>query len=723
MSAREQNERAPLSRRTDSIGVRTFVGSIAAVVVTTIAIGTAVHRIASGMLLDERRAAFEATLAARTASLESYLATMRGHVATLAEDPAITAALPHFAAAFEAAPAEAAAQGATPDAALERIAAHHDRELAARFRDSGLTWRGGAAIAARSDAGRILQDRYIASNANPVGSKHALDSSDGGLSYDAVHASHHPRLRAILERFGYYDVFLVDAAGRIVYSVFKETDFATSLRDGPYASSNLAAAVREALAADAGTEPVACDFDSYAPSYGAAAGFLAAPVARDGVVIGAIAVQVPIDRIDAMCGLAAGLGETGDIHLVGADGRHRSNRRLSGTPTAGTPSIDARLATAAIEGGPVFETVNDEHGERIVAAAPFDYLGRPWAAVGSIDTAEVFAPIHQLALWITAIGAVVTLAVSALALPLARSTARRARAAVACLVRLEKGDLRARVEVRGKDEFAAIGTGLNSLADALGGSIAGVRGGADRLNGEVETLAAASESLANVASGQAASIEEMSAAVTQLREQTARTADESARARTRSEAAAREVAEARGAVSGLERSMDEIDGAAKEIGQIVRVIDEIAFQTNLLALNAAVEAARAGEAGRGFAVVAEEVRALAIRSGEAARKTTDLVGSAAERVHRGVGLSGEVREVLEKIVAGSADIGRAIDSIAQAQTEQLSGITQLDQGIAEISRTTQEAAGQSQQVAATARQSADEVLTLRGSVARFEVAA
>jgi methyl-accepting chemotaxis protein len=722
MSSTRATERAPLSRRSDSIGARTFVGSIAAVLVTTIAIGAAVYRIASGMLLDERRAAFEATLAARTASLESYLSTMRGHVATLAVDPSIIAALPAFTEAFDAADDEASRDGTTADAALERIAAHHDRELAGRFRDGGLTWRGGAAIAARSDAGRILQDRYIASNANPVGSKHRLDSAAGGLSYDAIHAANHPRLREILERFGYYDVFLVDPDGRIVYSVYKETDFATSLRDGPYASSNLAATVREALASTAGAEPVACDFDAYAPSYGAAAGFIAAPVARDGVVVGAIAVQVPIDRIDAMCGLEAGLGETGDVYLVGADGRHRSNRRLSESPTAGTPCADARIATAAIGGARGFEIVSDESGDRIVASMPFDYLGRRWAAVGSIDTAEVFRPIHQLALWIVAIGSVVTLSVSALALPLARSTARRARAVVTCLNRLETGDLKARVEVRGKDEFAAIGIGLNSLAHALSGSISGVRGGADRLNGEVETLAAASESLANVASGQAASIEEMSAAVTQLREQTARTADESSRARTRSESAAREVAEARSAVSGLERSMDEIDGAAKEIGQIVRVIDEIAFQTNLLALNAAVEAARAGEAGRGFAVVAEEVRALAIRSGEAARKTTDLVGSAADRVHRGVALSGDVREALERIVSGSGEIGQAIDSIAQAQTEQLSGITQLDQGIAEISRTTQEAAGQSQQVAATARQSADEVVALRGSVARFQIA-
>ncbi|MFZ9879876.1 MAG: methyl-accepting chemotaxis protein, partial [Phycisphaerales bacterium] len=252
-------------------------------------------------------------------------------------------------------------------------------------------------------------------------------------------------------------------------------------------------------------------------------------------------------------------------------------------------------------------------------------------------------------------------------------------------------------------------------------SIDSVRHGADRLGNEAGTLAHASESLASVASGQAASIEQMSAAVTELREQTQRTAEQSRRARDTTQSSDREANEARSAVQALERSMGDIDRAAAEIGQIVRVIDEIAFQTNLLALNAAVEAARAGEAGRGFAVGAQEVRALATRSGEAARKTTELVDSAVERVGRGVGYSQTVRTTLDRILDSSSEVATAVQWIANAQDEQLSGITQLDQGIAEISRTTQEAAGQSEQVATTAKESASEVEALRGSVSRFRI--
>jgi methyl-accepting chemotaxis protein len=269
------------------------------------------------------------------------------------------------------------------------------------------------------------------------------------------------------------------------------------------------------------------------------------------------------------------------------------------------------------------------------------------------------------------------------------------------------------------DEFGAIGNAVNQLGQNLSSSIDGVRSSADELSRETQALAATSETLSSVASGQAASIEEMSAAVTQLREQTARTRDESRDAERETAQGAKDAETARHAVESLEQSMGDIDRAAKEIGQIVRVIDEIAFQTNLLALNAAVEAARAGEAGRGFAVVAQEVRALATRSGEAARRTTELVTSASDRVERGVEYSKDVRTSLGKILAVSNTIARSVESIAQAQQEQLAGITQLDQGIAEISRTTQEAAGQSQQVAATARQSAGEVESLRSVVGQF----
>ena len=730
--------RTPLSRRTDSIGVRTFAVSVSAIIATSIAIGYAATRLARSALLEQQQTMFEATLASRATSIEQTLATMRGQVTTLAADPSTHAALTAFSAGFATADDDARKAGHDPDHALAHITEHHDRELAKRFRDGGLNWSGGGALVPEGANARALQELYIASNPNAVGSKHKLDRAGLDTPYDRAHAEHHPRIRTMLETFGFYDVFLFNAQGDAVYTVFKETDFASSATHACYAESNLSKLVRTALATDAGapnatgardatgapnaTGALACDFAPYTASYGAQAGFIAAPIVENGKPIGVVAVQVPIDRLDAMCGLAAGLGETGEVFLVGPGGSNRTNLRLVKSPTVGTLSPSAAFAAMAMKGesGFAHTVINDR--ESIAAYQPFNFLGQKWAILGTIDTAEVLAPVRALTWWIIGVSAAAVLALSALALPLARSIGRRARQTVIALAQFARGDLTARIKDDGTDEFGAIGVAVNQLGEQLSISISGVRQSATELAGEPSTLASTSESLSGVASGQAASIEEMSAAVTQLREQTARTSEESLGARKRTEQGTQDAASAQKAVDGLEHSMGEIDRAAREIGQIVRVIDEIAFQTNLLALNAAVEAARAGDAGRGFAVVAQEVRALATRSGEAARKTTELVGSASERVGRGVEFSKTVRSSLEQIIAGSAEVARAVESIAQAQTEQLSGITLLDQGIAEISRTTQEAAGQSEQVAATARQSADEVATLKQTVERFSIA-
>ncbi len=713
------------------LGPRTFLGSVAAVVASSLAIGVASTTLAERALLSERQASFEATLAARAESLEGYLTTMRAHVATIAAEPSTLNALHAFREGFMRAADEAAAAGLAPESAAARLEEHHERELAHRFRDGGVDWHGATALVPSDRNAQVLQDLYIARNTHPVGSKHLLDAADTPLAYDRAHAEHHPRIRALLEAFGYYDIFLFDAEGKLVYSVFKETDFAQSTSEGFIAKTTLATLARATIHAKSPASTAnACDFASYAPSYGAAAGFIAAPIVEhdssdpDGKsprIVGAIAVQVPIQRLDAMCGIAAGLGATGEVALVGEDGKYRTNLRLAKTATAGTASHYSDVASNAIRGESGFVEATLAGVPSMVAYAPFDFFGKKWAIVGSIARHEVLAPVATLTWWIAgvAIGAVAL--VTCAAIPLARSIGRRAGITVRSLETLAAGDLSMRIDDRGRDEFGAIATAVNTLGHSLSNSISSVRQSADELAGEANTLASASESLASVASGQAASIEEMSAAVTELREQTARTSEESSAARERTTRGAKDAATAKSAVDGLEHSMGEIDHAAREIGQIVRVIDEIAFQTNLLALNAAVEAARAGEAGRGFAVVAQEVRALATRSGEAARKTTELVSSASDRVARGVNYSHEVRTALEQIVSISSEVARAVDTIAQAQSEQLSGITQLDAGIAEISRTTQEAAGQSQQVAATARQSSEEVETLRGSVARFKI--
>ncbi|MDN3685751.1 hypothetical protein QW180_28065 [Vibrio sinaloensis] len=149
----------------------------------------------------------------------------------------------------------------------------------------GATYRsanGGAAanemqkLAMLSSRAKALQARYIGANSNPLGEKHQLMSDSLGTDYDQVHAKYHPSIKGFLEEFGYYDIFLVDPQGNVVYSVFKELDYATNLKQGPYAGSGIAKAYNSAMSKGQNQFHLE-DFAPYYPSYQAAASFIATP--------------------------------------------------------------------------------------------------------------------------------------------------------------------------------------------------------------------------------------------------------------------------------------------------------------------------------------------------------------------------------------------------------------------------------------------------------------
>ncbi|MEI9892275.1 MAG: methyl-accepting chemotaxis protein [Caulobacteraceae bacterium] len=150
-------------------------------------------------------------------------------------------------------------------------------------------------------------------------------------------------------------------------------------------------------------------------------------------------------------------------------------------------------------------------------------------------------------------------------------------------------------------------------------------------------------------------------------------------------------------------AMNGIEHSSRQIGQIIGVIDEIAFQTNLLALNAGVEAARAGEAGRGFAVVASEVRALAQRSADAAKEIKALISTSAQEVESGVALVSRTNTVLEGIVAQVSQISAIVADIAASATEQASGLAQVNVAVNQMDQVTQQNAAMVEQSTAASR--------------------
>ena len=247
-----------------------------------------------------------------------------------------------------------------------------------------------------------LQYAYIKANPNPLGSKHRLDNAPDESAYSKLHARIHPIIRNYLEKFGYYDIFLVDPdTGDIVYSVFKELDYSTSLIDGPYAGTNFGEAFRAANAAGNKDAVVLVDYKQYPPSYEAPASFIASPIFDGSEKIGVAMFQMPIDRLNAIMTERSGLGETGESYLVGPDLLMRSDSYLDSEKhsvvssfrhpeTGKVDTVAARKATAGESGA---EVVLDYNGNPVLSDyAPVEVCGLTWGLLVEIDVAEAFCP-------------------------------------------------------------------------------------------------------------------------------------------------------------------------------------------------------------------------------------------------------------------------------------------------------------------------------------------
>jgi methyl-accepting chemotaxis protein len=252
-------------------------------------------------------------------------------------------------------------------------------------------------LSGQGDPAALLQDAYITQNPNPAGEKLLLDSSDKLPVYDLHHRALHADFRDLLHKRGYYDIFLFDTEGNNVYTVFKEADFATNFKEGggPWADTDLGRVYRAALAGKEG-EVFLSDFAPYGPSGGAPASFIAAPVIDQGFLIGVLAFQMPSGRIADVLARTLGLGESGQVFLVGQDGVARNDSPKSQGDDALSLSLQGAPIAAALAGTPGYGVV-DLHGESYAAATtPLSFGGITWAVVALENAAAIAAPSADL---------------------------------------------------------------------------------------------------------------------------------------------------------------------------------------------------------------------------------------------------------------------------------------------------------------------------------------
>lgn len=283
------------------------------------------------------------------------------------------------------------------------------------------------------------------------------------------------------------------------------------------------------------------------------------------------------------------------------------------------------------------------------------------------------------------------------------------------------GDLTAKLDASGKDEIGQMLSALEEMNTSLTGIVVRVREGSDSIATGSAQIATGNADLSQRTEEQASSLQETAASMEQLTSTVQKNADTTRQANQLATSAS-EAATAGGEVVGqVVATMEGIATSSRKIGEIIGVIDGIAFQTNILALNAAVEAARAGEQGKGFAVVAGEVRVLAQRSADAAKEIKKLIGESVEKVEIGSKLVDAAGKSMVDIVAQVKQVNDLIGEIAAAGVEQSSGIAQVGQAVAQLDQVTQQNAALVEESAAASESLKQQAADLAQTVSVFKI--
>ena len=328
------------------------------------------------------------------------------------------------------------------------------------------------------DTGEDLRRLYISENPNPVGSKDELDDAGDGSVWSAAHARHHPGLRSFQRARGYYDLFLFDMRGNLVYSVFKEDDFALNFEDGIYSDTGLG----EVFRAGRELEPDQIhltEIAPYGPSADAPAMFMSTPVYEDGAAIGVVAVQIPLDMMGMILSDSAVLGETGLVYLIGSSGQALTNSPHDGGFGILDQLPDLAQISAALDGRLEFmDNVTGVEGHSVVALSGSVETtnGAQWGMVFEIDRAEANDSVQQL-IALAGTGLVAT------AVSLAVLSFFAVRGVIRRIERLSDD----------MDEVAASNFAHEIAGSAQGDEIGAICRTLDNLKGRLEEAAAAQE--------------------------------------------------------------------------------------------------------------------------------------------------------------------------------------------------------------------------------------
>ncbi len=449
---------------------------------------------------------------------------------------------------------------------------------------------------------------------------------------------------------------------------------------------------------------------------------------------------------DAKTAMEGGLEEARDQSLNQADALLKqaaaSQARLranADTSAQGAPLFDQTLAAYAAFAdqtlAPMFKAIKGWNGIEVnrlvdkvlpVSGAAYVKQAEAYQAYARQQGQAAVAGASQTMQRVTLVAAAVLGFVLVLAvlirLAVRRRILRPLNEAGAHFDRIADGDLTGNIAVHGDNEIGVLYSAMRRMQTGLSAAVASVRHGVEEIHTGSGEIAAGGADMSDRTARQAGSLQEAAANMTQLAHTVQMTAGNADLA-SRQALGATQLAQRGGqAVEEVVTSMQGIADSARRIGEIVGVVDSIAFQTNILALNAAVEAARAGAQGKGFAVVAGEVRSLAQRSAQAAKEIKGLIEDSNSRVEAGVRQVNLAGDTMRDMLVSVDRVTQIVAEISSATAEQAAGIASVNDAVADIERSTQENAAMVEQTAAAAAALELQAQHLRRAVSVFQIA-
>ncbi|WP_169546374.1 methyl-accepting chemotaxis protein [Sneathiella aquimaris] len=312
-----------------------------------------------------------------------------------------------------------------------------------------------------------LQRAYITDNQHPVGEKEKLEFASDGSAYSAVHKKYHQWFRQALYTREYYDIFLFDLKGNLLYTVFKEADFATNLNSGKWKSSSLGNIYRNTLNKTNPDQQSFEDFAPYAPSNNAPASFIASPIFDNGKQVGVLAYQMSISRLNSLMQVSEGLGETGESYIVGQDFLMRSDSRFSETSTILTRSIKTAAAKDALAGKTGVMAGEDYRGVQVKSVyGPLEFMGTKWAVLAEIDETEYLEPIVEMRNVFMILCVVLLLIIGTVGVFFARNITTALASITSAMKKLAAGDLETIVPEQNRtDEIGDMSGALQVFKD------------------------------------------------------------------------------------------------------------------------------------------------------------------------------------------------------------------------------------------------------------------